>query len=127
MAIPLSTHVYRKFTWRVGACGKLVMLPRRFAGRACLSCPYENPLQFLVPELNHHHRELLESINGLSEILRDSSEAKDFSRYEEARSELFVVRIALVEERLANLKLLLFAYGAALSVLAGTIAILARP
>jgi len=70
---------------------------------------------------------LLESIGGLSEILRDSPQSKDFSRYEKARSELILVRVTLIEERIANLKLLLVAYGAALSVLAGTIAILARP
>lgn len=77
--------------------------------------------------LEHRHRELLQSLNGLSEIIRDSPAAGDFSRYEDTRSELFLVRIALVEERLSNLKLLLAAYGAALSVLAGTIAILAKP
>lgn len=77
--------------------------------------------------IDHRHRELLQSINGLSEILRESPQSKDFSRYEEARSELFLVRIALVEERVANLKLMLVAYGAALGVVAGTIAILARP
>lgn len=77
--------------------------------------------------IDHRHRELLQSINGLSEILRESPQSKEFSRYEEARSELFLVRIALVEERVANLKLMLVAYGAALGVVAGTIAILARP
>ena len=76
---------------------------------------------------DHRHRELLQSINGLSEILRESPQSNEFSRYEEARSELFLVRITLVEERIANLKLMLVAYGAALGVVAGTIAILARP
>ena len=57
----------------------------------------------------------------------NESPARGVLQHEEARSELFLVRITLVEERIANLKLMLVAYGAALSVIAGTIAILARP
>ena len=70
-------------------------------------------------------RELLESYAGLSQILRESPLSRDFNRYEATQGELIAVKLARIEERIVNMKLLIGALAGAISVLAGAIAILA--
>lgn len=73
----------------------------------------------------HKHRELLETYVGLAQILRESTMSRDFNHFENAKDELIAVRLARIDERLANLRLLVGALAGALSVMAGAIAILA--
>jgi hypothetical protein len=51
--------------------------------------------------------------------------SRDFNHFENAKDELIAVRLARIDERLANLRLLVGALAGALSVMAGAIAILA--
>jgi hypothetical protein len=77
---------------------------------------------------DHQHRELLETLYGLREMIRGSvgqEQRRDLDRLIRVEGELLEVRFVRVEERLKSHGRLLGALGAALSVVAAALAVLA--
>ena len=79
-------------------------------------------------DANHRHRELLETLYGLREILRGEigpERRRDFDQMLRVDGELVEVRFARLEERVRSHGRLHAAFGAALSIIAGALAVLA--